>query len=268
MKAAWRWIGGACLVGVLVLTMALPPGAQEPDRKIPPQDIKSGKAFVSAETQAQQDDLTLNPGMLWVEEGERIWAAPAGTSGKSCASCHGAPAALAGVATRYPAHDARLGRLLNLETRIQNCRSEHQGVPQPAYESRELLALTALVAHQSRGLPMRVGVDGPARASFLRGQALFEERQGQLDLSCGQCHVDNWGKRLRTETISQGYANGFPAYRLEWQTLGSSHRRLRACFLGVRAEPFAHGSTEFIEIELYLAWRAQGLAIETPAVRR
>lgn len=268
MSAARRWLLGACLLGAAGLAFAGRPGAQQAEHKIPPQDVKSGKAFVSRETQIQQDDLSVNPGMLWVEEGERLWAAPAGSAAKSCASCHGLPATQAGVATRYPAFDMRLQRLLNLEMRIQNCRAEHQGAPPPAYESRELLALTALVAHQSRGLPVGVDVDGPAREFFLRGQKLFAERQGQLDLSCAQCHVDNWGKRLRTETISQGYANGFPAYRLEWQTLGSSHRRLRACFLGVRAEPFAPGSREFIEIELYLAWRAQGLPIETPAVRR
>ena len=104
--------------------------------------------------------------------------------------------------------------------------------------SQELLALTALVAHQSRGGPMSVRVDGPARPFFEAGRALYYERQGQLDLSCAQCHEDNWGKRLRAERISQGHANGFPIYRLEWQTLGSLHRRLRACFQGVRAEPF------------------------------
>ena len=78
---------------------------------------------------------------------------------------------------------------------------------------------------------------------------------------CAQCHEDHWGKRLRAERISQGHANGFPIYRLEWQTLGSLHRRLRACFQGVRAEPFPSGTPEFVNLELYLAWRAQGYAM-------
>lgn len=250
----------------LVIASVVPVGAQ--DRAIAPGDIKSGKAFVSRETQALQDSLSDNPGMLWVEQGDALWRAAAGSSGKSCQTCHGEPRAMAGVATRYPLVDTRFDRLLNLETRIQNCRVEHQGAPAPVYESQELLALTALVAHQSRGMPLAVRSDGPAAPYFQSGARLFNEKQGHLDLSCGQCHVENWGKRLRTETLSQGYANGFPAYRLEWQTLGSSHRRLRACFQGVRAEPFAAGSREFIELELYLAWRAQGLAVETPAVRR
>ena len=38
--------------------------------------------------------------------------------------------------------------------------------------------------------------------------------------------------------------------------------------LAVRAEPPPHGSDDHLALELYLAWRANGLAIETPAIRR
>jgi sulfur-oxidizing protein SoxA len=113
-----------------------------------------------------------------------------------------------------------------------------------------------------------VPTDGSARPFFEAGRTLYYEQQGQLDLSCAQCHKQSWGKRLRAERISQGHPNGFPAYRLEWQTMGSLHRRLRACYQGVRAEPPVGGSPELVNLELYLAWRAQGLSIETPAVRR
>jgi L-cysteine S-thiosulfotransferase len=235
---------------------------------VPPGDIKSGREFLTPDTQAQQDDLTLNPGMLWVEQGEKLWAEAAGPQGKSCASCHGEVSSLKGVAARYPAYDPSLRRLLNLEGRIQQCRTEHQGGKALAYESQELLALTTVVAHQSRGMPFEVASDGPARPFFGAGRAMYFAQQGQLNLSCAQCHDENWGKRLRSDRISQGQPNGFPAYRLEWQTLGSLHRRLRACFQGVRAEPFAAGSSEFVALELFLAARARGLPVETPAVRR
>ncbi len=253
----------AALSAFPVLTLA-----QEPQRAIAPPDLRSGREFVSPETRAQQDDLSVNPGMLWVEQGEKLWRKPGGAEAKSCASCHAEPSSLKGAATRYPLYDAKLGRLLNLEARIQHCRTERQHAAPPAYESQELLALTALVAHQSRGLPMRVTIDGPARPFFDSGRALYHQRQGQLDLACAQCHEQSWGKRLRAERISQGHVNGFPIYRLEWQTLGSLHRRLRACFQGVRAEPYPSGAPELVALELYLAWRGQGLPIETPAVRR
>ncbi len=242
--------------------------AQEPARAIPLDALRSGSFFLAPETRAQQDDLALNPGMLWVEKGLALWNAPAGRAEKSCAGCHGAPQSLAGVAARYPAYDAALGTLLNLENRIRHCRTARQQAPAPAYESEELLALTALVAHQSRGQKLAVAIDGPARPFFEAGRTLYYERQGQLDVSCAQCHEQNWGKRLRSEPISQGHPNGYPIYRLEWQNAGSLHRRFRSCFLGVRAEPFPAGSADYVNLELFLAWRAQGLVIETPAIRR
>ena len=36
---------------------------------------------------------------------------------------------------------------------------------------------------------------------------------------------------------------------------------------GVRAEPFAYGTPELVELELYLAQRSRGMTLETPAVR-
>ncbi len=89
-----------------------------------------------------------------------------------------------------------------------------------------------------------------------------------MNLSCANCHDDNSGKRLLAETISQGHGNAWPAYRLEWQAQGSLQRRLRACLYGIRAEMPPAGAQELVELELYLAWRATGLPIETPGVRR
>ena len=241
---------------------------EELTRAIALSELRSGKQFVSAETRNSEEDLTVNPGMLWVEEGEKLWRQGVGPMGRSCAACHGEPARLAGVAGRYPLYDAGTQRIMDLEERIRQCRSERQQAEPLAYESPELLALTALVAHQSRGRALRVSIDGPARPFFERGRRLYYQRQGQLDLSCAQCHEQNWGKHLRAERISQGHPNGFPTYRLEWQTLGSLHRRLRACFQGVHAEPLASGSLDLLALELFLAWRAEGLPVEAPAVRR
>ena len=36
---------------------------------------------------------------------------------------------------------------------------------------------------------------------------------------------------------------------------------------GVRAEPYAYGSPEWVEIELFLMARAKGMVMEAPAVR-
>jgi len=62
-----------------------------------------------------------------------------------------------------------------------------------------------------------------------------------MNLSCAHCHDAQWGKRLLSETISQGHPNAYPAYRMEWQTMGSLERRLRACLSGIRAEMLPYG---------------------------
>ena len=36
---------------------------------------------------------------------------------------------------------------------------------------------------------------------------------------------------------------------------------------GMRAEPYAYGASELVQLELYLAARARGMAFEAPAVR-
>jgi sulfur-oxidizing protein SoxA len=228
----------------------------------------SGYDDSSPETRAMQDDDASNPGFLWAQQGETLWSERAIGGGRSCAACHGAASgAMRGVAARYPRYDARLGRPITLIQRIEQCRTERQGAPPLAPESDALLGLTAYVGLQSRGMPMQVEIDGPARPFFEAGQALFTAREGQLDLSCSQCHDGLAGQRLGGSMIPQGHPNGYPEYRLEWQGMGSLDRRIRNCMVGVRADPFAPGSEELTNLELYLGWRSNGLTVETPAVR-
>jgi len=255
----------ACAAALALLAFS----AAAQQRAIPLDQLKSGSAFLGQDLRALQNDEFANPGTLWVQRGETMWRDPAGKKNQSCASCHqDAATSMRGVAARYPRIDPASGKLLNLEGRINACRVEHQGAEPFRYESQELLSITAYVARQSRGVPMSVSIDGPARAHFDAGAAAYRLRRGQMNLSCAHCHEANWGKRLLSETISQGHPSAYPAYRMEWQTLGSLERRLRACLSGIRAEMLPYGSPEYLDLELYLAWRAQGLPIETPGVRR
>ena len=244
-------------------------GAFAQERAIPLGELRSGRSFISSELKNTQSDDFANPGMLWVERGAKLWSTPAGVAGQSCASCHNdAKTSMKGVAARYPAFDTKAGRVLNLEGRINQCRTDKQKTSAFAPESEDLLATTAYVAHQSRGMPVQVAIDGPARATYDRGRALYYRRLGQMNLSCAHCHEQNWGRRLLAETITQGHGNAYPIYRLEWQTAGSLHRRFRSCLFGVRAEQLPVGAPAFVDLELFLAWRAQGLPVETPGVRR
>ena len=248
---------------VLAVAVSLAAGGA-PAQDSPP---VSGYQFLLPETQALQDDDFANPGMLWVELGGRLWTEPAG-NGKSCQNCHGAPEAMRGAGTRYPRWSRAENQVISLEQQINRCRAERQLADPFAYSSQKLVSLTALVMHQSRGLPMAVATDGPASAAYQRGKAYYETRRGRLNLACSNCHVDRVGSRLRGEPISQGQVNGFPIYRQLWQDMGSVGRMIAWCNDAVRAEPLAEGSQEAVELELYLRSRGNGLPIETPALRR
>jgi L-cysteine S-thiosulfotransferase len=249
---------------MVLLIAAVPVLAAE----IPQTERRSGFSFMGPDTQAMQNDDTANPGMLWVLDGEALWKSKAGAAGKACADCHDdAPTSMKGVAARYPAFDTALGHPVDLEQRINTCRTTHQQATPLAYESRELLALTAFLAQQSRGMSMMSAGDPQLEPFIAKGRELFLQRQGQLNLGCANCHDDNWDKRLAGSAITQGHPTGYPLYRLEWQSLGSLQRRLRACISGIRAQPYAFGAPELVELELYLMWRARGMPVETPAVR-
>lgn len=255
-----RWAAAACLAASSI-------GAQE--RAIPLDKLQSGAAFMSADLRAQQADDFANPGMLWVERGAKLWTQAAGAGGKACADCHqDARVSMKGVAARYPARDRESGRLFNTADRILQCRTERQSAARPAWESEELLSLTAFVAHQSRGIPINATIDEPTRPHFEAGRVFFDRRIGQLNISCAHCHDAQWDRTLYAETISQGHPNAYPVYRLDWQTLGSLERRFRACLSGIRAEMLPYGAPAYRDLELYLVWRAQGMRVETPGVRR
>ncbi len=221
---------------------------------------RSGQETMAPALQAMQADDLANPGMLWVAEGEALFQR------QGCASCH-TRASLRGAATRYPAWDAAHQRPVNLAGQISQCREARLGLPPQAEEAPELLALTAYVANLSRGLSLQPSADPALAPARQRGEALFRQRRGQLNLSCAQCHEDNAGRHLSGALIPEGHSNGYPLYRLEWQALGTLQRRLRNCLAGVRSEPPPPGAVEYLELEVFLASRAKGLAVETPAVR-
>ncbi|MBI4967738.1 MAG: sulfur oxidation c-type cytochrome SoxA [Rhodospirillales bacterium] len=258
-------LGSRILAGLF--GVALAPLAELRAGEIPFAELRSGSELMSPDTRAMQDADSANPGMLWVIEGEALWNAKAGAANLACADCHGAAElAMRGVAARHPAFDAKRNQAVNLAGSIEWCRVERQKAPALTAEGPEALALEAYVARQSRGLSI-ASTDAALRPLIESGRELYLRRQGQLDLSCAHCHTENWGRKLAGLALSQGHPNGYPLYRLEWQSFGSLERRLRNCLTGMRAEPYPAGASEYLALEAYLKWRAHGMPMESPAVR-
>ena len=229
--------------------------------------LYSGWRYRSDETQALQLEDIENPGFSAVDDGIELWETAAGTSGKSCADCHGDIDTFKGLRAGMPKWNAAAGKPWALEHWINWSITEHQGGEKWKWESKQMLAMTALISSVSRGVPVAVQIDGPMAAAFEAGKALYYTRVGQLDMSCSNCHEDNPGNMIRADHLSQGQINGFPTYRFKWQGLGSIHRRFKGCMDNIRATPFDRGSDEFTALELYVAWRGTGLGVEGPSVR-
>lgn len=263
---ARRW---RCLIALTGLTgLGAASLCQAQDRLLPLAAVRSGLEFAGPDVKAMQADVQANPAQLWLAQGRALWDAPAGAGQRACSSCHGAVTRMQGVALRYPRLQAKTGRLINLEDQVRHCVAGQQQAPAPAFESDALLALTAVITQASDGLALRSDADPALQPHLQAGAELYQRRQGQLNLACTHCHDRHWGRRFYTDQLSQGQPNGYPLYRLEWQQLGSLERRLRSCYVGIRAEPPDFGAIELRQLSLYLNWRGAGLAVEMPAVRK
>src|SRR5687768_12988591 len=109
-----------------------------------PAPPRGGIEFQSADVRALQADEFANPGMLWVTRGEALWSQKRGAAANTCASCHGdARQSMRGVSVAYPKLSPVLGRVMSLEERINACVGANQKAEPLAWESPDLLALTA-----------------------------------------------------------------------------------------------------------------------------
>ena len=231
-------------------------------------ELKSGSEYLSAATREMQNDDFANPGMTAVEEG-RTQFHQAGVNEKSCANCHGKNGNkfnLKKIAS-YPIYNNEQGKPFTLQEQINYCGEEYLDNVPYVYDCVDLVELEAFVRYLARGEKVNVKITDELKPFYEKGKKLYNTRFGQMNMACVTCHDQFAGQRLRGQVLSQGHSNGFPLYRLGNGKMTSLHGRFKQCFRSFRAEPFDLGSDEFINLELYLHSRGNGLPIETPAVR-
>ena len=230
-------------------------------------EVMSGWLFREDGTRAMQQDDFDNPGMIFVELAKDVWNTAEGSKGKSCADCHGASEEMAGVRPTYPKWNAAAGEVRTMEMQINDCRTNQMGAEEWKYSGGDMVNMTALMASVSRGMPVNVAIDGPAQSTWEQGKEMYYTRYGQLELSCANCHEDNYGNMIRADHLSQGQINGFPTYRLKDAGILSAQQRFVGCVRDTRAETFKPNSDEFKALELYVASRGNGLSVEGVSVR-
>lgn len=229
--------------------------------------IYSGWVFREAETQALQMDDFENPGMIYVDQAVESWNTVEGSAGNSCASCHGEPESLAGVRAVYPKWNDEAEEVRTIAMQVNDCRTERMGAEELKYDGPDMLNMEALIASVSRGMTIDVAIDGPAQSMWEQGRDIYYTRFGQLDLSCANCHEDNYDNYIRADHLSQGMINGFPTYRFNNAQLNGVQSRFKGCIRDTRAATYSVASEELIALELYVASRGNGLSVEGPSVR-
>ena len=228
----------------------------------------SGYDYLSPEMQAMQDDDFANPGMITVEAGESLFAKQ-GKDGKSCASCHGNGANRFDTKriAAYPLYNKQLKKPVTLRGQILSCWNERIGAQPLKYSSEEALQLEAFVRRLAYGETVTVDVSGRMSSYYEAGKKLYRTRWGQVDIACYQCHDYHAGQTFRGQKLTQGQSNGFPVYRhTEGQVVGLQER-ITQCLTNLRAEPHPLNSKEYIDLEVYMNARSNGLKIETPGIR-
>ncbi len=229
----------------------------------------SGYDFLQKETQQMQDDDFLNPGMQWVDAGREMFNNLQSKDDKTCASCHGKngskldPKRIA----QYPVFNEKLGKPVTLQGQVNACWTKQLGYHPLPYDSEAVIKLEVFVHNLARGEKVNVQVDGPLKPYYERGETIYRTRAGQLDMACSVCHDNNIGKKIRGNTLSQGQANGYPAYRLQHGRVDGLHSTFNECYRLFRASEMPPGNDDYTALEVYVTGRGNGLTIETPGVR-
>jgi L-cysteine S-thiosulfotransferase len=241
----------------------------------------SGNDYLPAQLQALQSDSYKNPITLWLDRGANLWQT-------QCQSCHTAGiASLKRSAATFPRLSADGKTLRNLEDQIAICQQRGKSTTKLApNDDDDVLALSAALHQAAKGERINIAANTPYampsgtelalakeseaawQARLQSGQQTYQTRMGRINLACMHCHDQKVGAQMRADVITQGHPTGFPIYRTTWQTLGSTERRLRACYSGVQAILPPNGSPELRDLELFMKVRANGMPLDGPSIRR
>jgi sulfur-oxidizing protein SoxA len=232
-------------------------------------DFVNGIYAIDAGARQQWLDIEVFPPYEFsVENGEALFNTSF-ANGKTYADCfeNGGKA----IRQNYPLFDSELDEVITLELAINQCREKNTETPY-AYDSDEMLSLSAFVAFESRGKIFQIVVpDQPrALAAYEQGKQFYYSKRGQLNLSCSDCHVTSVGSYVRADRLgpSLGHPTHFPVYRSKFGKLISLHSRFYGCIRDVRAKPFVQQSLEYRNLEYFLTYMSNGLEVNGPGARK
>lgn len=229
--------------------------------------VYSALAF-DPDAKAQYNSIMEFPPYLGeLEKGEKMWKTPL-KSGKTYADC--LPNGGKNIAGNYPIFDNALGKVVTLEDAINLCRVANGEEAYKIGDDNTMGRLSAYMRTLSDGMKMNIKVEGEgALKAYEDGKSTFYGRAGQLNFSCGNCHVDNAGVRIRSELLSPvvGQATHWPAFR-GGDKLTTLQERYKGCQNNVRHSPDKPGSTRYNNLEYFHSYMSNGLEMKSSVFRK
>ncbi len=203
-----------------------------------------------------------------IDNGKTLWETPF-ANGKTYKDC--LPEGPA-VGNKFPHWSKERGMVITLPLVLNECR-EANGEKPYGYFLGPMAELDAYIAFESRGQTIQVEIpadDPRALAAYEKGKEFYFARRGQFNFSCAHCHMGNSGTTLRTEILSPGFGHTthFPVYRSKWGEIATLHRRYKGCNEQVRAKAFAGQSEEYRNLEYFMKYMDNGLALNGPGARK
>ncbi len=207
----------------------------------------------------------------FVEVGEELYNKPF-KNGKGFASCFGDdPSA---VRVKYPHWDNKAKKVITLEASINKCLKDNGEKPYK-WKKGNIAFVSGYLGYAARGQKVDVKVPKEALGAYKEGRAFWYGKRGQLNLSCGDCHVYNAGNFVRGNVLSPlyGQATHFPVYRGKWgkkkaaNGMGTLHRRYGGCNKQVRARPLKAQGKAYSNLEYFHQAMSNGLEINAPGYR-
>ena len=271
-----------CLAGLLVVGLALTAEAgPEEDREafrayfakrfpdVPMSEYANG--IYALDEKAREQWLEIEdfpPYEFAVEQGEMLFGQTF-ANGKGYADCFDNGGI--GVRQHYPRFDTDRGEVVTLEGALNDCRARNGETPY-AWDSEELISLSAYMAWTSRGKAIEVEIpdDPRALAAYEAGKRFYYSKRGQLNFACSDCHVTSAGSWVRADHLSAslGHPTHFPVYRSKLGSMLSLHGRFYGCVRDVRAKPFEEQSEEYRNLEYFLTFMSNGLEANGPGARK
>lgn len=233
------------------------------------EDFANGIYALDADARAQWQSIEdFPPYEFAIDRGAELWSTPF-AQGASLADCFGTEPG--DVRPRFPRYESGSG-VVTLQLAINRCRLQH-GATAWKYDGADMIDLTAFLAYEARGslVDVRIPASEPgALDAYEAGKRFYYSKRGQLNFACADCHVTSVGQYVRADRLgpSLGHPTHFPVYRSKLGSMISLHQRFYGCVRDVRAKPFELQSTEFRNLEFFLAYMSNGLEINGPGARK